>query len=203
MPEMAKKQLTKNPMNFHPVTSDRWKDMDQLFGSRGACGGCWCMVWRSKRAEFEELKGEGNRNLMKKLIESGEIPGILGYYDGEPIAWCSVAPREKFPALERSRIFKKIDDKPVWSIVCLFIRKDFRQRGISNRTIKEALDYASSMGAEIVEAYPFEPGNKLPDSFVWTGIFSAYLKAGFEVAIRRSASRPMMRYIIDRQQKSP
>ncbi len=24
----------------HPVTPDRWPDLERLFGPRGACGGC-------------------------------------------------------------------------------------------------------------------------------------------------------------------
>jgi hypothetical protein len=31
---------------FHPLTPERWHDLEQLFGTRGACGGCWCMWWR-------------------------------------------------------------------------------------------------------------------------------------------------------------
>jgi len=110
-------------LEFHPVTPKRWTDFETLFGAKGACGGCWCMLWRLTRKEFEQQKGEANRQAMKTIVESGEIPGLLAYSEKQPVAWCSVAPRENFPALERSRVLKKIDDKPVWSISCFFIHK--------------------------------------------------------------------------------
>lgn len=133
---------------------------------------------------------------MKKIVNSGEVPGIICYLKNEPIAWCSVAPREQFPALEHSRIFKRIDDKTVWSIVCLFIKKEFRLKGFSSIVIKAAVEYADKKGAAIVESYPFDPKKELPGPFIWTGVVSAYRKAGFVEAARRSKTRPIMRYHI-------
>ena len=113
-------------IEFHPLTSDRWSDLETLFGERGACGGCWCMCWRVKRSKYEKQKGEGNRKAMKAIVDSGEVPGILAYAEGMPVTWCSVAPRGSFSALSHSRILKPVDEKPVWSIVCLFVEKRFR-----------------------------------------------------------------------------
>jgi GNAT superfamily N-acetyltransferase len=185
-------------LTFHPLTIDRWRDLESLFGERGACGGCWCMWWRLKRSEFEQQKGKKNKAALKKIVKSGQVPGILGYWKGKTIAWCSLGPRETFPALERSRVLKRIDDKPVWSIVCLFIAREFRKRGVSSAIIKAAVAYAKGKGARIVEGYPIEPKKgKWPDAFVWTGVPSAYLKAGFKEAHRGSPTRPIMRHHIE------
>ncbi len=89
------------------------------------------MWWRLKRFEFEKNKGKRNKEAMSNIVNSGEIPGILAYSDNKPIAWCSVAPREKYPSLERSRVLKRIDDTSVWSIVCFFIDKRYRNKGVS------------------------------------------------------------------------
>ncbi len=107
------KQANSIKLEFHPVTKKRWSDFETLFGEKGACGGCWCMLWRLTRKEFEQQKGEANRQAMKTIVDSGDIPGLLAYSKKQPVAWCSVAPREKFSALERSRVLKKIDDEPV------------------------------------------------------------------------------------------
>src|SRR3712207_7681510 len=80
------------------------------------------MWWRLRRSEYERQKGQGNRAALKDIVDSGEIPGILAYAEGQPVGWCSVAPRERFPVLERSRVLKRIDEEPVWSVVCLFVR---------------------------------------------------------------------------------
>ncbi len=185
-------------MKFVPLTKDRWPDLETLFGERGACGGCWCMLWRLTRQKFESQKGEGNRQAMQAIVDSGEIPGILGISRGQPVAWCSVAPRDHFPALRRSRIMKTLDELPVWSISCLFVERQYRRKGLSTQMIKAAVDYVKKKGGSIVEAYPVEPRkDKMPDAFAWTGLASAYTKVGFAECARRSETRPIMRFYIE------
>jgi len=115
-------------VKFEPLTRENWDDFETLFGERGACGGCWCMWWRLKRFEFEKNKGKRNKEAMKNIVNSGEIPGLLAYSNGKTVGWCSIAPRERYPSLERSRVLKRIDDKPVWSVVCFFIDKRYRSK---------------------------------------------------------------------------
>ncbi|MCL5985149.1 MAG: GNAT family N-acetyltransferase [Actinobacteria bacterium] len=185
-------------MLFKPVTPKEWGDLERLFGPRGACGGCWCMWWRLTRAEFEKKKGELNRDALKKLVDSGTAPGILAYLDDQPVGWCSVGPRETYPALERSKKLKRIDYDPAWSIVCFFVAKKFRRQGITSELIKAAVDYARENGAKIVEAYPTDPPNeKYPDIFAYTGFLSTFLNAGFTEVDRRSKSRSIVRFYID------
>ena len=184
-------------LEFHPLTRERWSDFEKLFGPRGACGGCWCMWYRLKRSKFEKQKGEGNRKAMKTHVDGGNVPGIIAYRYGKPVAWCAVAPREDFSALERSRILKQIDDKPVWSIVCFFVEKNHRRQGLNIALLIAAIDFAKQRGAEILEGYPVEPKkNPMPDVFAFYGLASAFKKAGFKECLRRSETRPIMRFII-------
>ena len=189
-----------NPINirskykFFPVTNERWKDFEKLFGEKGACAGCWCMYWRVKQSVLDAQKGDGNKRAMKKIIGSGKIPGILAYAEGEPIGWCSVAPREDYSRLDNSRILKPVDEESVWSVVCFFIHKDHRKRGLSTALLKAAKKYVKSSGGKILEGYPVEPKkDKMPDAFAWTGISAAFQLAGFKEVARRSETRPIMR----------
>jgi len=188
-------QLSKLPgFAVHPLTPDRWGDFAKLFGTRGACGGCWCMYWRQTRSEFEKSKGDGNRRKMKRLIDSGHIPGLLAYLGREPIGWCSVAPREAFGSLERSRILKPVDDTPVWSVVCFFVAKEYRLQKITVRLLEAACAHAKKQGAEVLEGYPVEPKKgQMPDVFAYTGLATAFREAGFTEVARRSPTRPIMR----------
>jgi GNAT superfamily N-acetyltransferase len=184
-------------LKFLPVTQDRWTDFETLFGERGACGGCWCMFWRLTRKQFESQKGEGNRRAMQAIVQAGQIPGILAFSRDNPVAWCSVAPRDQFPTLDRSRILKPLDNRPVWSISCFFIQKQYRRQGLSIRMIRAAVEHVKKQGGTLVEAYPVEPKkDKMPDAFAWTGLASAFVKAGFAECARRSATRPIMRFCI-------
>jgi GNAT superfamily N-acetyltransferase len=193
---MSKNQLK---LTFQPVTPSRWAEVEALFGERGACGGCWCMFWRLPRKEFDAGKGAGNKSAFKKIVRSGEKPGVIAYLDHEPVAWCAIARREDYIALERSRILQPVDDQPVWSISCLFVKKPYRRKGVSSQLLRAAVEYAASQGAKIVEGYPVEPSmEKMPDPFLWHGVPSAYRAAGFKEVLRRSSSRPIMRFVISR-----
>jgi GNAT superfamily N-acetyltransferase len=184
-------------MVFRPLTTENWQDFETLFGQRGACGGCWCMFWKKPRKQYHADVYEKNRLDQKRIVEKGVIPGILAYLDGQPVGWCAFEPRENYPALSRSRILKPIDDKPVWSVTCFFVDKNFRKQGVTVALLKEVLKYVSSKGGRIVEGYPVEVvGDKAPDPFIFTGTASAYKRAGFVEVARRSATRPIFRYKI-------
>jgi GNAT superfamily N-acetyltransferase len=195
---MAKKSEsgTGTVIHFEPVTADRWNDLAKLFGERGACAGCWCMCWRRAHKDYESGKGAGNKRALKRLVTSGKTPGILAYEAEKPIGWCSVAPRETFTFLSRSRALAPIDDKPVWSVTCLFIAKDFRRQGIGVALLKAAGEYVKSQGGKIVEGYPQILKKKLPDPWVWTGVLPAYIKAGYKEVKRPSAGRAIVRLVL-------
>jgi GNAT superfamily N-acetyltransferase len=180
-----------------PLTTERWRDFERLFGERGACGGCWCTYWRLSRTEFERGKGDGNRRTIRGLLKKGKPIGLLAYDGAVPVGWCSVSPREDFPRLNRSRVLSKVDEQPVWSIVCFFIHKNYRNRGLTVQLLKAMTDYVKKQGGKIVEGYPIDPFNgKYPTTFAWTGFVSAFKKAGFQEAARRSPTRPIMRFYL-------
>jgi GNAT superfamily N-acetyltransferase len=192
-------QSTNHPFTYLPLTIERWDDFEHLLGPHGAVGGCWCMWFRLKRKEFEEQKGDGNRQSMRTLVDMGTVPGIIAYKGMQPAGWCSVAPREDFPLLSRSPILKPVDEKSVWSIVCFFISKSYRKQGLMNALLLAAVDYAAQQGASIVEGYPVDPKQgKTPDVFAYTGVATAFIKAGFSEVARRSPTRPIMRYFISK-----
>jgi GNAT superfamily N-acetyltransferase len=181
-------------LDFHPATAERWRDLERLFGEHGASSGCWCMWWRLTRSQFAQQRGQKNKRALKAIVDSGQIPGLLAYAAGEPIAWCSVGPRETYPALERSRTLGRVDDKPVWSVVCFFVTGPFRRRGLMVPLLKAAVAHAKEHGAKIVEGYPVEPTETLSGGSGYTGVVSAFRKAGFVEVLRRSEARPIMRY---------
>lgn len=177
----------------HPLTIERWSDLETLFGTRGACGGCWCMWWRLPRRAFEQQAGPANREALHALVAQGAKPGVLAYAQEQPIAWCALGPREAFPVLERSRTLRRFDDTPVWSIVCLFVARAWRRRGISVEVLRQAAAYCREQGATVVEGYPVVPRTgSFPDAFAWTGTLAAFERAGF-TEVRRAGARAIVR----------
>src|SRR3990172_1965762 len=151
---------------FHAATPERWADVEKLFGQHGACGGCWCMWFRQTRSQFAKEAGEPNRLALQSLVESGVVPGLLAYDGVEPVGWVAVEPRESFAALARSRILKRVDAQPVWSVVCFFVARSFRGKGLMTALLNAAVDYARQRGAAVVEGYPVEPKkDRIPDIY--------------------------------------
>lgn len=185
-------------LDVQPLTKERWPDLEKLFGRRGAVGGCWCMWWRIPRAEYERTKGEQNRASLETLVGRGVVPGVLGYSDHEPVAWCAIEPRDAYPVLDRSRVLKRVDDAPVWSVTCFFIAKEHRNAGLGTAMLHAAVAHAAANGASVVEGYPVDPvKDRMPTVFAHTGFVEMFRAAGFEEVERRSPTRPIMRYEIE------
>lgn len=184
-----------------PAAKDRWEDLENLFGSNGAYANCWCTFWRLKRVDFNWMKGEEKKAILQNLTESGQVPGMIAYVDEQPVGWCSIGPREGFYALENSRILKRIDEKPVWSIVCFFIAKRFRRQGVMSALIHGSVQYALEHGAEVIEAYPIDmqteklSGKKLSGCSGYMGLASAFRTAGFIKVKEASETQLIMRYV--------
>lgn len=188
-----------------PVTPDLWDDLAEFFGPRGATSYCWCTWWRSTAAEFKtgcESGGAGNREILHRLTAEGQVPGLLAYAPDEPntpLGWASVAPRTQLRRVGRSRNYKPgdgddIDDETVWSLVCFWIPRVNRGRGVAKALLDGAVAYAFEHGASAVDAYPVDTGAKrAPVADIFTGTVAMFREAGFKQVLRRSERRPVMR----------
>ncbi len=184
-------------LTFAPLSKSNWNSFVELFGKNGACGGCWCMFWLLPRKEYVENKGDGNRDAMFDLVNSGVKPGILAFDNGKPVGWCAVAPRDKYLRLANSRVLAPVDEKIVWSVVCFFVAKPYRNSGVGRQLLKAAKEFVRESGGTILEGYPSaSEGKKSPDAFVYTGMESMFIGAGFSEVARRSPKRPVLRCVI-------
>jgi len=151
------------------------------------------MYWRLPRSVYRQGQGAPNKRAFRRLVSAGRAQGVLAYVGATIAGWCALGPRGDFPALERSRILKPVDDTPVWSIVCFFILPRFRRQGLSTKLVEAAVAHARRRGARVVEAYPVDPRGDYPPAFAWTGLAASFRQARFEEAARRSPTRPIMR----------
>lgn len=184
--------------SWRPLTLDLWKDLEALFGPRGGCGGCWCMAWRLDRTTFSRDKGAANQARLKAIVHQSPAPGILLYHESEVVGWCAIAPRQAYPVLARSRVLAPIDEEPVWSVSCFYVAKKWRRQGLSLVLLRAAVEFAVTQGAKIVEGYPTVTTKPQADAFVWTGLDSTFVRAGFQVVAQRSQARKVMRYHLDK-----
>ena len=115
-------------------------------------------------------------------------------FDGElAVGWCEVAPRADLPWLDRSRYLRPVDDLPVWSVPCFYIRRTHRGQGITNALIEAAVAMAGAAGAPALEAYPVDTQVPGHTGNLFPGIAATFARHGFTVAARHKPDRPVMR----------
>lgn len=175
-----------------------WPDVVELFGPRGACGGCWCMSWRitPHGKTWSQACGEPNRKAFKKLVESGQAHGILAFDGKKPVGWCAFGLRTDFPHLESAKAYKRDDIDCVWSINCFYIDKEYRNSGVATLMAEAAITAIGKRKGKVIEAYPApltKKGERLPATFVWTGPEAMFRRLGFKEVQRLSYSRPLYR----------
>lgn len=179
-----------------PLTDSTWGDLETLAGRSGSTvlRSCWCMFYRTT-GDFglTLVSGPEHRQWLREVLEDGVSPGLVGYLDGAPAGWISLGPRADYPRLEDSRITRPLDETPVWSVVCSFVGKDFRGRGVQRRLLGAAVDFARDHGVRTLEAYPVDRPTRSDNGAMWWGSRSLYERAGFREVERRSATRVVMR----------
>jgi GNAT superfamily N-acetyltransferase len=184
-------------LTVHPLTSDRWQDLETLFGPEGAHGGCWCMWWRFTPHVAKARRGEGSRVALRQRVDERRATGLLAYDKGEPVGWVSIAPREEYERIPTSQTWRPIDKTPVWAIVCFFVRREARNQGIATALLDAAVQFAREQGAQIVEAYPKDldaVGNEpVPDHLLFWGTLRMFQQAGFVEVGRRHRIFPIVR----------
>jgi GNAT superfamily N-acetyltransferase len=189
--------MTDVPFTCRPLTSDNWPDLVNLFGPRGASGGCWCMYNLLPRKQFHANKGDENRELFHKVVDGGLPVGLIAY-DGEtPAGWIAISDRVNYAGLAKSKLIQPVDVEPVWSITCFYTARAYRRKGINRFLVQKAVEYAAGKGARTVEAYPVDNSGKMQDASAYIGFASVFAGLGFQEVARPYASRPVMRILIN------
>jgi len=184
-------KTSKLDLTIRPLTPELWPALEDLFGEHGAVNGCWCMYWRIG-SEYRKRPRQENKTEFHEIVERGPAPGLLAFSEDLPVGWCQLTPRDALPWLDHTWRLKRIDDLPVWSISCLYVRKGHRRQGITSGLIAAALVAAKHAGAPTLEAYPLDAN--LTPSASGTGYASTFKSAGFEVVARHVPPRPIMRH---------
>ncbi|HEX5825817.1 MAG TPA: GNAT family N-acetyltransferase [Candidatus Limnocylindrales bacterium] len=170
-----------------PATPDRWADVVTLLGGNGDVG-CWCQAPRGRAAGYGKARPGARREALRAQMDEEPPPGMLAYVDGEVAGWCGFGPRPSLPSLVNSRTIPRIDDKPVWSILCFNIRVGYRRRGVAAALLNGVIDYARRSGAPGVEAYPIDPeGGRVNANFGYVGVTPMFEKAGFRRVVETAA----------------
>jgi GNAT superfamily N-acetyltransferase len=185
-------------LTIRALTPELWPALEELFGKRGACNGCWCMYWRIGAA-YRRQSPDKNRAAFRKVVKRGPPPGLIAFDGDKPVGWCQLTPRNDLPWLDRQRRLMRVDNLPVWSLSCFYIRIGYRRRGVTSALIAAAIKAARRAKAPALEAYPLDAGETPSSS--GTGYATTFLRAGFKIVARRVPARPIMRLELTKTKK--
>jgi GNAT superfamily N-acetyltransferase len=176
------------PLRFKPVTKATEADFLAVFEGRGGPSYCWCMSWRATKEERKDSTTPARRDQLLGRIRKRVPVGLIGYSDGEPVAWVSVGPRDSFnDALGGVAV---AEGETVWSLTCMYLRRTLRGHGHGDEMIAAAIVQAKKRGANVLEVYPVDPDSP---SYRFMGFVPAYERLGFrkvgEVGSRRHVMR--------------
>jgi GNAT superfamily N-acetyltransferase len=178
-------------LEYIPLTRQRLAELEIFSEGHGKFRYCSCMRWRMSSAEYQRSTKEQRVSALAELVRQDKPVGVLACLDDQPVAWCSIAPRETYRGLERYRALPRIDEKPVWAVVCFYVDASVRRQGLTLGLLKAAVEYAVSQGAQVVEGYPVEPGAHL---YTYMGSPATFEKAGFTDVTPQGQARRVMRY---------
>ena len=169
---------------FHLVTDDRWSDFERLIESKGGPHDCWCMAWRTNENAKTIAGKAGKKASIRQRVTDATPIGLLAYSGDEPIAWCSIAPRDTHKPLGGDQT---LDD--VWSVTCFFVKREYRNMGVTHRLLAAAVYFAKVNGAHHVEAYPVALDSP---SYRFMGFVPMFESAGFRFVQMAGSRRNVM-----------
>jgi GNAT superfamily N-acetyltransferase len=121
---------------------------------------------------------------MQSTVEACVPIGVIACKGDEPVGWCSVAPRETYVRLERSRTMPRVTPPATqtWTIVCFFVARAHRNQRVAHALLEGAVAYARRQGAEVVEGYPADTSGV---SSTHRGHSRMFRSAGFQLEDKR------------------
>jgi GNAT superfamily N-acetyltransferase len=135
------------------------------------------MYWRIGTA-YRTQPADKNKSAFQEIVKAGPPPGLIAFDGDKAVGWCQLTPRDALPWLDRSSRLKRVDDLPVWSLSCLYVRIGYRRKGVTSALIGAAIKAAKRAKAPALEAYPLDAA-KTPSASS-TGYATTFARAGFK-----------------------
>jgi GNAT superfamily N-acetyltransferase len=195
---------TGRAISIVPANKASCKDLQTVFGSRGAASWCQCQRYKLRpREAFAKFPVEERAGRLRQQTdcghpESDSTSGLVAYLDGEPVGWCAVEPRTAYEGLVRNARVPwqgRAEDKSndgIWAVTCLFTRAGFRKSGVSRAFARAAVDFARERGAQAIEGYPMTAKGVIAEE-LHVGTEGVFAEAGFAQVSRPTPRRVVMR----------
>lgn len=179
-------------MRLVELTEDTWPALETLFGANKTVGGCWCVWFMRRPAEVRAGWGDANKAFLREHL--GAPLGLVAIDGEDPVGWVAVAPRATYPRLAGSKITVSDAGPGTWSVTCFFVHRSARGRGLAQRLLDAAVEYAAARGARAVEGHPVDTeGARRGSGDLYHGTLDMFRTSGFTLVERRGVRRALVR----------
>jgi GNAT superfamily N-acetyltransferase len=164
-----------------PLGPDTWEPYARLIERHnGVWGGCWCLAFHPKSPE-RGRSFEGNRELKRRLVESGLAHAAVVFAGDHAIGWCQYGTPAELPSIYHRKAYEAgLVEPPDYRITCFFVDRDHRREGVAAVALRGAMDLIAAAGGGAVEGYPQDTqGKKTSASFLYNGTRRLFERAGF------------------------
>ena len=165
-----------------PLTQDTWEDFAGLVeANNGVWGGCWCMGFHPEGVGAGRTR-EGNRAAKRRHVANGTVHQTLVYAGQECVGWCQYGSPAELPNIKNSAAYRKeLQTLPDWRIGCIFTGSRHRERGVARAAVAGALAEIRAAGGGVVEAYPEQTADRVPQrgAYLHTGPEELFTEFGF------------------------
>lgn len=172
-------------ITVHDVTPDRLADYQMYFDKvafrdNPAWQSCYCMETHRTQSdeEWAARTAEDNRRDMSRMIEEGQVTGLLAYVDGKPVGWCNYGETTHLNGVMHRFGLNAGEQQGVGSLACFNISAPYRKHGVASALLVAALERLRAKGVKVVEAYPSR--NQDSPQANYRGPLQMFLRAGFE-----------------------
>ncbi|MFJ6654268.1 GNAT family N-acetyltransferase [Microbacterium sp. NPDC091313] len=168
-----------------------WRDLERLFGPKGASSGCWCQYWLLSRAGYRSRDRADNKHDLRLQVRAGRA-GLLALRDGEAVGWARLTPREELSWVSAHFPEQNFPDDGAWSLPCFYVANTARGSGVMRTLIRDASRRAREQGVPL-EAYPIDTEIPGATEDRYSGVLAAFLAEGFDQVARLSKDRVLVR----------
>lgn len=182
-----------------PLQPDTFEAFARLVEKHnGVWGGCWCLSFHPRYPERGQSQA-GNRALKMRLVEEGQAHAALVFDGDQAVGWCQFGSPEELPNItHRKEVEEPQVQPPDYRITCFFVDRDRRRDGVAAVALDGALDLIAEAGGGVVEAYPYDIGEKkVSSSFLYNGTRTLFEQAGFEYERPKGKNHCVMRITIE------
>ena len=184
------------------LTGDTWDAFAALCerNGGGGFGGCWCCYFHNATSpERRAAGGDDWRGYKERLVREDGAHAALVFDGDDAIGWCQYGSPAELPGITHQKEVAASGLPPAdYRLGCFFVDRRYRGNGVSAAALAGALRLIAEQGGGVVEAYPYDTGDKkVSSTFLYNSTRETCERAGFSYELPKGKNHCIMRKVVN------